>query len=85
MVPESFTFLTRILYQAPSCGAWGEHEGAMLNRFAPFAHSAVDYILFLQKDVQIIDPNPNEVMAVRYVTPQELRDMFDTAGAPLFD
>ena len=24
---DEFQYLTRILYKAPSCGAWGEHEG----------------------------------------------------------
>jgi isopentenyl-diphosphate delta-isomerase len=41
---------------------WGEHE--------------VDYILFVQKDVPL-EPNPNEVSAVRYVTPEELKASFE--------
>ncbi len=39
---------------------WGEHE--------------IDYILFAQKDVTIV-PNPNEVMSIRFVTPQELKEL----------
>lgn len=59
--PEKFEFLTRIHYKAPSDGKWGEHE--------------IDYILFAQTNVDV-DPNPNEVRDTRYVTPQELKDMF---------
>jgi isopentenyl-diphosphate delta-isomerase len=57
------------LYQAPSCGDWGEHE--------------VDYILFLQKDLKFV-PNENEVMAIRYVTQDELRELFEQAGMQVF-
>ena len=79
---EDLHFVTRILYVAPSCGRWGEHE--------------VDYILFMQKDFQGDDggdvdvgpphnphppphphlrPNPNEVEAVRYVSRDELANL----------
>ncbi|KAF8463507.1 NUDIX hydrolase domain-like protein [Kalaharituber pfeilii] len=59
---EKFQFLTRIHYKAPSDGMWGEHE--------------IDYILFIKSDVTL-DPNLNEVQATRYVTQQDLKDMFD--------
>merc|ERR1719451_239076 len=42
---EDITFLTRILYAAPSSGAWGEHE--------------LDYILTLRSDPQVT-PDPEE-------------------------
>jgi len=61
-VPVSdFNFLTRIHYLAPSDGKWGEHE--------------IDYILFIEADVSL-DPNRNEVQDTRWVSPDELRQMF---------
>jgi len=54
-------FLTRIHYKAPSDGEWGEHE--------------IDYILFVQRDLSI-SPNPNEIGAIRWVTPKDLRELF---------
>ncbi|KAA8911326.1 isopentenyl-diphosphate delta-isomerase [Sphaerosporella brunnea] len=59
--PGIFHFLTRIHYKAPSDGKWGEHE--------------IDYILFAQKDVGLAI-NPNEVKDYKYVTPEELKAMF---------
>ncbi|KIW34363.1 isopentenyl-diphosphate delta-isomerase [Cladophialophora immunda] len=61
-VPVSdFSFLTRIHYLAPSDGKWGEHE--------------IDYILFIEADVTL-DINKNEVQDTRWVSPDELRQMF---------
>ncbi|EXJ55236.1 isopentenyl-diphosphate delta-isomerase [Cladophialophora yegresii CBS 114405] len=61
-VPVSeFSFLTRIHYLAPSDGKWGEHE--------------IDYILFIEADVTL-DINKNEVQDTRWVSPEELRQMF---------
>ena len=61
-VPFSdFDFLTRIHYLAPSDGKWGEHE--------------IDYILFIQADVTL-DINKNEVMGTRWVSAEELKQMF---------
>jgi isopentenyl-diphosphate Delta-isomerase len=61
-VPFSdFHFLTRIHYLAPSDGKWGEHE--------------IDYILFIEADVTL-DINKNEVQATRWVSAEELRQMF---------
>jgi len=55
--PQDFEFLTRIHYKSPSGeGIWGEHE--------------VDYILIVQKDVELA-VNPNEVMKVKYVKNME--------------
>nr|KMM66330.1 isopentenyl-diphosphate Delta-isomerase II [Coccidioides posadasii RMSCC 3488] len=59
---DKFDFLTRIHYKAPSNGKWGEHE--------------IDYILFVQADVDL-DVSPNEVRDTRYVTADELKDMFN--------
>ena len=64
-VPLSdFHFLTRIHYRAPSNGKWGEHE--------------IDYILFIEADVTL-DVNQNEVQNTRWVSPDELRQMFKDA------
>lgn len=41
VTPDEMTYLTRIHYKAQSDGVWGEHE--------------IDYILFMQKVVLIID------------------------------
>lgn len=59
---NSFKFLTRIHYKAPSGGEWGEHE--------------IDYILFIKSDVDT-DPNINEVQAIKYVTAEDLRKMLN--------
>lgn len=58
---EKFDFLTRIHYVAPSSGTWGEHE--------------IDYILIIKAD-PVIEPNLNEVKDTRYVSAQELKEMF---------
>ena len=58
---EKFKYLTRIHYVAPSDGQWGEHE--------------IDYILFMKADVTL-SLNPNEIRDIKYVTPQELQEMF---------
>jgi isopentenyl-diphosphate Delta-isomerase len=61
-VPFSdFDFLTRIHYLAPSDGKWGEHE--------------IDYILFIQANVTL-EINKNEVKDTRWVSADELRQMF---------
>jgi isopentenyldiphosphate isomerase len=62
---DKLQFLTRIHYLAPSDGLWGEHE--------------IDYIFIFQGDVTL-NLNPNEVKSVKYVSKEELKEMFDTAG-----
>mmetsp|Transcript_14788 Transcript_14788/g.25755 ORF Transcript_14788/g.25755 Transcript_14788/m.25755 type:complete len:282 (+) Transcript_14788:78-923(+) len=63
---SGFRFLTRLHYCAADTGThgpeapWGEHE--------------MDYILFTQADVTM-QPNPEEVDEVKYVTLQELQAM----------
>ena len=64
MPAESFTYLTRILYEAKSDDVWGEHE--------------IDYILFVKRDVSV-SANPNEVKSHRYVTEEELRELLREA------
>jgi len=58
---DEFQYLTRIHYLAPSDGMWGEHE--------------VDYILFLTANVTVT-PNANEIRDYKYVSKEELQDMF---------
>ncbi|KAI9736414.1 MAG: isopentenyl-diphosphate delta-isomerase idi1 [Claussenomyces sp. TS43310] len=62
---DDFHFLSRIHYKAPSDGKWGEHE--------------IDYILFIKADVDLA-PNANEVRDTRYVSPEELKNMFNDPG-----
>ena len=61
---ECFHYLTRIHYRAASDAKWGEHE--------------IDYILFLQADVDL-KVNPNEVQSCRYVSQDQLRDLMHSA------
>ncbi|KAL4946793.1 hypothetical protein BDV06DRAFT_181549 [Aspergillus oleicola] len=58
---DGFEFFTRIHYKAPSDGKWGEHE--------------IDYILFIEADVDL-DPNLNEVRDTKYVSENDLKEMF---------
>ncbi|CAN8076630.1 unnamed protein product [Agarophyton chilense] len=62
---EDLQFMTRIHYRS-ECEdkIWGEHE--------------LDYIFVVQKDVQV-QPQPNEVQNVRFVTKNELYGMFGEA------
>ena len=69
MSVEDFHFNGRVHYAAPNCADWGEHE--------------VDYLLFATKDVTV-DPNPNEVSAHRYITPDELRAELEAHDADYF-
>lgn len=61
---EGFEYLTRIHYLAPSDGKWGEHE--------------IDYILFVEADPEL-KVNKNEVKDVRWVSRDELKQMFKDA------
>ena len=61
---NSIEYLTRVHYQAPSDGQWGEHE--------------IDYILFVQGDVDVTT-DPNEVSDYRFVTSDQLKEMISTA------
>lgn len=61
---DSLKFLTRIHYLAPSDGLWGEHE--------------IDYIFIMKANVTC-DLNPNEVKSIKYVSKEELQEIFRTA------
>lgn len=68
---DRFKFLTRLHYCAADTDThgpdaeWGEHE--------------IDYILLAQADVDL-QPNPEEVAAVKHVDLQELQAMMDPAS-----
>lgn len=63
---SDFTFITKILYKAPSSGIWGEHE--------------IDYILFAKKPEITAVPNLNEVRDFRYFTIEEVKALVDSAS-----
>ena len=42
--------------------------------------SKVDYIFILKAPAVTLNPSPNEVMSVKYVSKEELKDLFATAG-----
>lgn len=65
---ETFQYLTRIHYLAPSNGLWGEHESVFM--------LTVDYILFVVAN-PTLSVNANEVCDVQWVSPEELRKLMD--------
>ncbi|XP_055697490.1 isopentenyl-diphosphate Delta-isomerase 1 [Phlebotomus papatasi] len=66
--PENFHYITRIHYEDIGNGIWGEHE--------------IDYILILQKDVDI-KPNPSEVSEIRFIRRNNLNREISLLDAPL--
>ena len=74
---EEMNFLTRIHYlSASGAGMWGEHESIF---FTQIDANEVDYIVIIVADVDL-DVNPNEVRDTRYVSPEELKEMFQRPG-----
>ncbi|KAF9090791.1 isopentenyl-diphosphate delta-isomerase idi1 [Mortierella sp. GBA35] len=68
---DDFHFLTRIHYLAPSNDVWGEHE--------------IDYILFIRpqhKELIDMNPSPNEVRDVCWVTKEELKVLLEKGVTP---
>ncbi|KAJ4892769.1 hypothetical protein Rs2_19563 [Raphanus sativus] len=63
---DEFTPLGRMLYKAPSDGKWGEHE--------------LDYLLFIVRDVKV-EPNPDEVAEIKYVSREGLKELVKKADA----
>ena len=81
---DEMQYLTRIHYLAPSDGLWGEHEGEVVSSWFRYwcltcGFPLVDYILFICADVTV-NPNPNEIRDHRYVSKQELIEMFEAPG-----
>lgn len=70
---DDFQFLTRIHYKSASGDLWGEHE--------------IDYILVLRaKEPIVTKANHNEVRDIRFVSPDELKEMLklDLVFTPWF-
>jgi isopentenyl-diphosphate delta-isomerase len=81
---DEIQYLTRIHYLAPSDGLWGEHEGEAISSWfrywsLTYRFPLVDYILFICADVTV-NPNLNEIRDHRYVSKQELIEMFEAPG-----
>ncbi|GMG04624.1 unnamed protein product [Aspergillus oryzae] len=80
---EDFHYLTGVHYKAPSDGKWGEHESQYYSlHFLDGTYlltTIVDYILFIQADVDLA-VNRNEVQDFRWVSPEDLKNMFATPG-----
>lgn len=61
IAPDELKFVNRLAYRAISDGGmWGEAE--------------IDYIFILRKNLTL-NPNPEEVQSIRYVTKEEMRDL----------
>ncbi|CAK9807770.1 Isopentenyl-diphosphate Delta-isomerase 1 [Anthophora plagiata] len=65
---SDFLYLTRIHYHAVE-DHWGEHE--------------IDYVLFMQKDNITLDPNPDEVSDIRWVSKFEINEFVSNLNWPL--
>lgn len=63
---EKFKFLTRLHYCAADTDTYGAE--------APWGEHEIDYILFIKTAVDL-QPNPEEVDAVKYVSLTELQQM----------
>ncbi|XP_016837908.1 isopentenyl-diphosphate Delta-isomerase 1 [Nasonia vitripennis] len=67
--PQDFTYLTRIHYQAPGNDIWGEHE--------------IDYVLFLQVNKITLDPNPDEISEIRWISKSGISEFLKSIDSPL--
>eukprot|EP00041_Stephanoeca_diplocostata_P004643 m.48521 g.48521 ORF g.48521 m.48521 type:complete len:315 (-) comp15261_c0_seq2:101-1045(-) len=72
---DGFKFLTRLHYWAADVVTHGQK--------APFGEHEIDYILFIQADVDV-NGNPEEVRDHKYVSQEELRDMMDAESGLLW-
>lgn len=68
VLPSDFTYLTRIHYHAAN-GYWGEHE--------------IDYVLFLKKDNVTLDPNPDEISDLRWISRSNISQFVQNLKSPL--
>ncbi|XP_076165738.1 isopentenyl-diphosphate delta isomerase [Ptiloglossa arizonensis] len=66
--PSDFLYLTRIHYHAAN-GYWGEHE--------------IDYVLFAQKDNITLNPNPDEISELHWVSRSECNQFVEKLNSPL--
>ncbi|XP_066589913.1 isopentenyl-diphosphate Delta-isomerase 1 [Prorops nasuta] len=67
--PHDLTYLTRIHYYSIGDGHWGEHE--------------IDYVLFVQKDGITIDPNPDEVSEIQWISQSEIMNFVQEIDSPM--
>ncbi|XP_014210128.1 isopentenyl-diphosphate Delta-isomerase 1 [Copidosoma floridanum] len=67
--PDDFCYLTRIHYQAAGDGIWGEHE--------------IDYVLFLQKNKITLNPNPDEISEIQWISKRKMDDFVKSIDSPL--
>ena len=66
---QDFCYLTRIHYQAVGDDIWGEHE--------------IDYVLFLQVNKITLDPNPDEISEIQWISRENITDFVNNIGSPL--
>lgn len=66
---DDFRFLTRIQYQAVFDKTWGKHE--------------IAYVLFLKMKKITLDPNPDEISEIHWVSRKEITDFVKNIDSPL--
>ncbi|KAK2575486.1 hypothetical protein KPH14_011213 [Odynerus spinipes] len=55
---SDFFYISRVHYFSLGNGVWGEHE--------------IDYVLFVQKDNITLDPNPDEISEIQWVSRKKI-------------
>lgn len=68
ILPSDLVYLTRVHYFLTN-GNWGEHE--------------IDYILFLQKNHVTLDPNPDEIAQLHWVSKSKMDEFINNLDGPL--
>ena len=76
LTTQQFKYLTRVIYFARDETTYGTES-------CPWAEHEVDYILFVRASVKL-DPNPEEVQQVRYVSREELEEMMRPSSGLLW-
>ncbi|XP_011501164.1 PREDICTED: isopentenyl-diphosphate Delta-isomerase 1 [Ceratosolen solmsi marchali] len=66
---QDFCYLTRIHYHATDDEIWGEHE--------------IDYVLFLQLNRVTLNPNPNEVSEIQWISKEHMNNFVKNIKFPL--
>ncbi|XP_063987865.1 isopentenyl-diphosphate Delta-isomerase 1 [Diachasmimorpha longicaudata] len=68
--PEDFFYVTRIHYQAMGPDdVWGEHE--------------IDYVLFWKKDKVTLNPNPDEISEIKWISKDKIEEFVENCKSPL--
>ncbi|XP_078034781.1 isopentenyl-diphosphate delta isomerase [Augochlora pura] len=68
ILPSDLIYLTRVHYFMAH-GHWGEHE--------------IDYILFAQKDHVTLDPNPDEIAQLHWISKSNINEFIKNLDGPL--